>query len=152
MYERVLVPLDGSERAEAILPFVEKMAGPLDAEVVLVWVIEPLPTGELIAAAGVVDPDAWSRQELEAKQYLTDLESRLRAKGLRVQSRLPRGQAADQIVATAVASGSDLIAMTTHGRSGIGRFLFGSVGEAVLRASPVPVLMFRATPNAPKSQ
>ncbi len=151
MYARVLVPLDGSEQAEAILPFVEKVAGPLDAEVVLLRVIEWPSAGEVMASAGIVAPDALLVQELEAKQYLATLERRLVQKGLRVQRRLQLGRAADEIVAVAAAAGADLIAMTTHGRSGVGRLLFGSVAEAVLRASPVPVLLFRATAGGTKA-
>ena len=150
MYKRVLVPLDGSGLAEAILPFVEQVAGPLDAEVVLLNVIEPPSPGEVIASAGVVSPDAWRIRELEVKRYLAGVERRLAAKGLRVERRLQMGRAADEILATATASGADLIAMTTHGRSGVARLLFGSVAEAVLRASPVPVLMFRMRQEARK--
>jgi nucleotide-binding universal stress UspA family protein len=149
MYKRVLVPLDGSALAESILPFVEQVAGPLDAEVVLLSVIEPPSAGEVVASAGVVSPDAWRVREVEVKQYLAGVEQRLSAKGLRVQRRLQMGRAAHEILATATAAGADLIAMTTHGRSGIVRLLFGSVAEAVLRASPVPLLLFRVTPEAP---
>ena len=143
MYKRMLVPLDGSGLAETILPFVEQLAGPLDVEVVLLRVIEPPSASEVIASAGLVSPDAWRMKELEAKRYLAGAERRLVEKGLRVERRLQIGQAADEILAMATESGADLIAMTTHGHSGIARLLFGSVAEAVLRASPVPVLMFR---------
>jgi nucleotide-binding universal stress UspA family protein len=150
MYKRVLVPLDGSQLAESILPFVEQVAGPLQAEVVLLAVIESPSAGEVLASAGVVSPDAWRLRELEVKQYLADVERRLGAKGIRVERRLQIGRAADEILATVPEARIDLIAMTTHGRSAIARLLFGSVAEAVLRASPVPVLMFRVTPAALK--
>ena len=143
MYKRMLVPLDGSGQSETILPFVEQMAGPLDLEIVLLHVIEPPSASEVIASAGLMSPDAWRMKELEAKRYLAGLERRLAEKGLRVQRRLQIGQAANEILATVTESGADLIAMTTRGHSGITRFLYGSVAEAVLRASPVPVLMFR---------
>ena len=150
MYHRVLVPLDGSQLAESILPFAEQVAGPSEAEVVLLRVIEPLSAGEVMASAGFVTADALLARELDAKQYLAGVERRLKAKGLRVQRRLQLGRASDEILATVQASGADLIAMTTHGRSGIGRLLFGSVAEAVLRASHVPVLIMRMTPEALK--
>jgi nucleotide-binding universal stress UspA family protein len=146
MYQRVLVPLDGSELAESILPFAEKVAGP--AELILLRVVEPLSAGEVMASAGVVTPDALLARELDAKHYLAGVEQRLKSKGLRVQRRLQLGHPAEEILATAKASGADLIAMTTHGRSGLGRLLFGSVAEAVMRASPVPVLMVRMTETA----
>ena len=66
MYERVLVPLDGSERAEAILPIVEQMAGPLDAEFVLLRVVEPISPGEAMASAGVVSPDIFALRKMAA--------------------------------------------------------------------------------------
>jgi nucleotide-binding universal stress UspA family protein len=151
MYERVLVPLDGSDLAEQILPFAEKVAGPLDAEIILVRVVEPLSAGEAMAAAGVVAPDTLFLRELDAKRYLVSLEQRVTNKGLRVRTRIQHGSAAEEIVKAATTSGADLIAMTTHGRSGIGRLLFGSVAEAVLRAAQVPVLMIRMTANATTS-
>jgi nucleotide-binding universal stress UspA family protein len=80
-----------------------------------------------------------------AKRYLVGVESRLSKKGLRVRTGTAFGRPAEEILAAAKATGADLIAMATHGRSGLGRILFGSVAEAVLRASPVPVLMIRMT-------
>jgi nucleotide-binding universal stress UspA family protein len=151
MYRRVLVPLDGSQLAESILPFAEQVAGPSEAEIVLLRVIEPLSAGEVMASAGFVTPDTVLARELDAKQYLAGVERRLKAKGFRVDRRLQLGRAADEILTMAQATGADLIAMTTHGRSGIGRLLFGSVAEAVLRASPVPILIRRVTAEAPKA-
>jgi nucleotide-binding universal stress UspA family protein len=57
MYERILVPLDGSEPAQAILPFLEQMAAPLDAEIVLLRVIEPISPVEAVASGGVISPE-----------------------------------------------------------------------------------------------
>src|SRR5881409_981549 len=148
MYERLLVPLDGSDIAEAILPFVEKVAGPMDAEVILVRVVEPVSPAEAIAAAGVVAPDTLMLRQLEAKAYLRTIRDRLAAKGIRVRTGLRSGAPAPEIVAAAATWGVDLIAMATHGRSGLGRVLFGSVAETVLRAAPMPVLMIRMTAKA----
>ena len=143
MYERMLVPLDGSEGAEAILPFAEQVAGPLDAEVVLLRVLEPASPIELVASAGVVTPDTFTLRDMDAKRYLSEIERRLSKKGVRVRTRVAFGPPAEEILAAAKATGADLIAMATHGRSGLGRALFGSVAESVLRASPVPVLLIR---------
>ena len=145
MYERVLVPLDGSELAEAILPFAEQVAGPLDAELVLLRVVELMSTIEAIASAGVVTPDTLALREMDAKRYLLEIEQRLAKKGLRVHTRVAFGPPAEEILASARAAGAGLIAMATHGRSGLGRVLWGSVAEAVLRASSVPVLLIRMT-------
>jgi nucleotide-binding universal stress UspA family protein len=143
MYKRVLIPLDGSELAEAILPFAEQVAGPLDAEVVLVRVVEAVSAAEAIALAGVVAPDTFEIREVEAKRYLHEVERRLSKKGLRVRTRIALGPPAAAILGVIQTSAVDLVAMTTHGRSGLGRALFGSVAESVLRASPVPVLAIR---------
>jgi nucleotide-binding universal stress UspA family protein len=146
MYERMLVPLDGSEAAEAILPFAEQVAGPLDAEVVLLRVIEPPSPVELVASAGVVAPDTFTVRDVEAKTYLSEIQCRLSKKGLRVRTRVALGgPPAQEILAAAKATSADLIAMATRGRSGLGRALFGSVAESVLRTSPVPVLLIRMT-------
>lgn len=144
MYRRMLVPLDGSEVAETILPFAEQVAGPLDAEVVLLRVIEPLSPVELVATAGVVAPDAFTLRDIEAEKYLSEIQRRLSKKGLRVRTRVALGGTpSEEILAAVQATNADLIAMTTHGRSGLGRALFGSVAESVLRASAVPVLVVR---------
>jgi nucleotide-binding universal stress UspA family protein len=143
-YERILVALDGSETAEAILPFAEEVAGPHGAEIVLVRVAEPLSPGEARAAAGVAAPDASFVRELEARQYLARAAERLVGRGLRVRTDVRMGAAAAQILAAAAEVRADLIAMSTHGRGGVGRLLFGSVAEAVLRGARVPVLLIRA--------
>jgi len=145
MYERMLVPLDGSEMAEAILPFAEQVAGPLDAEVVLFRVLEPPSPIELVASAGVSSPDTFTLRDIDAKRYLSEIERRLSKKGLRVRTRVTVGSAAEEILAAARSTSADLIAMATRGRSGVGRALFGSVAESVLRASSVPVLLIRTT-------
>jgi nucleotide-binding universal stress UspA family protein len=148
MYQRMLVPLDGSERAEAILSFAEQVAGPLDAEVVLFRVLEPPSPIELVASAGVVTPDTFTLREIDAKRYLSEIERRLSKKGLRVRTRVALGSPAEEILTAARSVSADLIAMATHGRSGIGRALLGSVAESVLRASPVPVLLIRTLPKS----
>jgi nucleotide-binding universal stress UspA family protein len=147
MYERVLVPLDGSELAEAILPFAEQVAGPLGAEVVLLSVVE-VPYTEALTTAGVVSPDTFRLRELDAQRYLAEVEQRLSRKGLRARTGVGFGLPADEILAAARTGGVDLIAMSTHGRSGLGRALFGSVAEAVLRDSSVPILLIRMTARA----
>ena len=146
MYERVLVPLDGSERAEAILPLIEQMAGPLDAEFILLRVVEPVSPAEAIASAGVVSPDSFTWREMEAKQYLHGVERRLSKKGLRASIHLALGVPTEEILAMAKTTGADLIAIATHARSALGRLVFGSVAETVLRASSIPVLMIRMAP------
>lgn len=143
MYERILATLDGSETAETILPVVERLAGPVDAEVILVRVVPPLSPGELVTTAGVVAPDTLRLRELEAREYLDTIEHRLRDKMIRARSELRVGAPAAEIVAAAVAANAEVIAMATRARGTLGRLLFGSVAEAVLRSAPLPVLLVR---------
>lgn len=142
-FERALVPLDGSLEAEAILPFIERIAGPLDMEIVLLRVVPPASFEA--GMGGPARPAEPVVRELDAQGYLGPLVVALRAKGVRAEARVRVGDPAAEIVAAIREAAADLVAMTTHGRSGLGRLLFGSVAEAVLRAAPVPVLMMRMT-------
>lgn len=105
MYERVLIPLDGSKAAEAILPFVEEIAGLADAEVVLLRVVEPVTPAGALADTDPLGSDGLALGYFEAKRYLTEVAERLAAKGLRVRSLLALGNAASAILAKARAHG-----------------------------------------------
>jgi nucleotide-binding universal stress UspA family protein len=144
MYKRALVPLDGSSVAETILPFILEIAGPLDMEVTLLRVVQPLPPIVVEGSRHVV-AEAVEARQIDAEEYLAALAAELRDKAVRVQSRVRRGVPSDEILAGAREVGADLIAMTTHGRSGLGRLLFGSVAEEVLRHSDIPVFLMRCT-------
>ena len=144
MYKRAVVPLDGSAVAETILPFVLAIAGPLDLEVVLLRVVQPLPPVVIEGSRHVV-ADAMETRSVDAEEYLAALAVELRHKGVRVERLVRSGAPTDEILAGARETGADLIAMTTHGRSGLGRLLFGSVAEDVLRQSDIPVLLMRCT-------
>jgi nucleotide-binding universal stress UspA family protein len=115
----------------------------VDAEVILVRVVPPLSPGELVTTAGVVAPDTLRLRELEAREYLDTIERRLRDKMIRARSELRVGAPASEIVAAAVAANAEVIAMATRARGALGRLLFGSVAEAVLRSAPLPVLLVR---------
>jgi len=144
VYKRAIVPLDGSIVAEGIIPLILEIAGPLDMEVVLLRVVVPIPPS-VIEGSRHVELDDVEKRRLEAEEYLTPITADLRAKGIRVTTQVRRGEATAEILAGAKAAGADLIAMTTHGRSGLGRLLFGSIAEAVLRQSDVPVFLMRQT-------
>lgn len=144
MYNRILVPLDGSKTAEAILPFVLEIAGPLDIEVTLLRVVVPVPPSVVEGSRQVVVEDTEARRA-EAEQYLDRLAAELRDRGVRVRTVVRRGDPVTEIASAARELEVDLVAMTTHGRSGLGRLLFGSVAEAVLRSTDLPVLMMRQT-------
>ena len=141
MYKRVLIPVDGSATAEAILPFILEIAGPLDFQVVLMRVIRPIPS---IPAEDTTYVQFEPRElQEECETYLAGLATAMSAKGVRVTTRVRRGPAVDEILAAAREESADLIAMTTHGRTGPARLLFGSVAEGVLRHADVPVFIMR---------
>lgn len=147
MYKHVLVPLDGSPVAEAVLPFLLEIAGPLDMSVVLLRVNEPIPPAVVEASRHVVIDDVEGRRR-DALEYLGALAISLRARGIDVDTVVRRGEPATEILAAAREAKADLIAMTTHGRTGLGRLLFGSVAEAVLRRAEVPVFLLRQAESA----
>lgn len=144
MFSRVVVPLDGSPLAESIIPFLLQIAGPLDVEVVLLRVLQPIPP-EVIEGSRYVVVEDVEKRAADAREYLAPLAARLAAAGVRATIDVRRGDPVTEIIAGAREAGADLIAMTTHGRSGLGRLLFGSVAEAVLRQTEVPVFLMRFT-------
>ena len=144
MYKRVVVALDGSETAEGILRFIEQIARPLDLEVVLVRVMPPIAPMAIEGSTYFAVDDVGARLA-EAREYLAPLAAVLRGRDVRATTEARHGNPVTEIVAAAREAGADMIAMTTHGRSGVRRLLFGSVAEAVLREADVPVLMMRLT-------
>jgi nucleotide-binding universal stress UspA family protein len=144
MYKRVLVPLDGSPLAEAIIPFLTQIAGPLDMSIVLLRVLEPVPLAVVEGVRQTIVNVSESRRR-DAEAYLVSVAAPLQARGIETSSEVRSGRPDLQIVETAREIGADLIAMSTHGRSGLGRLLFGSVAEQVLRQAEVPVFMMRQT-------
>ena len=143
MYKRALIPLDGSMVAESILPFILEVAGPLDMEIALLRVLVPVPP-MTVEGTQVVIEDA-GRLRAEAEEYLASIAAELRGKGVRVTTAVRRGEPVAEILAGAREADADLIAMTTHGRSGLSRLLFGSVAAAVLSYAEVPVFLMRQT-------
>jgi nucleotide-binding universal stress UspA family protein len=148
VYKRVLVPLDGSALSENVLPFLTEIAGPLDMTIVLVRVLEPIQPGLVDGGLGFDVNDLEARRR-DATEYLAPLAVGLRARGVDTITSVRVGRAEDEILAAARDNGADLIAMSTHGRSGLGRLLFGSIAEQVLRHSDVPVFLMRQTLDRP---
>ena len=144
MYKRALIPLDGSTVAETIIPFILETAGPLGLDVTLLRVVTP-PRPAAAVEAGPVVLDNVEEQCADAETYLVPVATELRANGIRVTTEVRRGDPVDEILAAIQDSKADLVIMTTHGRTGFGRLLFGSVAEAVLRRADVPVLLMRQT-------
>jgi nucleotide-binding universal stress UspA family protein len=132
MYKCALVPLDGSMVAESIVPFSLEIAEPLDMEVALLRVVVPAPPIVVEGSSHVIVEDV-EKLRTDAEEYLNSVAAGLRGRGVRVTVQVRFGEAVAEILAGAREVGADLIAMTTHGRGGLGRLLFGSVAEAVLR-------------------
>jgi nucleotide-binding universal stress UspA family protein len=144
MYKRALVPLDGSMVAEAIVPFILEIAGPLDMEVALLRVLIPVPPIVMEGSRHVIVEDV-EKIRKDAEEYLRSVAAGLRGRGVRVTVQARFGDPVAEILAGAREVEADLIAMSTHGRGGLGRLLFGSVAEAVLRQAEIPVFMMRQT-------
>jgi len=139
--QTILVPLDASELSRSALPFAEDLAKALSASLVVVHAIVPLdivyPGVEPVA----IPPSVLVDIEAAAHGFVRSIAGELTAKGLKAKPVVLIGTAADAIVEAAEAEGAGLIVMSTHGRSGVKRLLLGSVAEAVVRHSPIPVTL-----------
>lgn len=137
--ERILIPLDGSETAEAILPQVQRFLRRHAAEVILLQAIPSLAPDFHFAVPGHKD---------EVNAYIRKRTFELINDGIPARGFVKHGNAAELILETAATEHASMIAMSTHGRTGLERFVFGSIAEKVLRASPAPVLLVRSFPQA----
>jgi nucleotide-binding universal stress UspA family protein len=142
----IIVPLDGSELAEQVLPYVTYLAKALDLNVILLRVTPS--AGEyyrLMDFPPPPDDDLPEQMDAEALAYLEDQGKKIRDKGIsRVETHLSHGPPAIAVADFAKETTNSLVAMTTHGRSGIGRWLLGSVADRVVRNCGDPVLLIRA--------
>ena len=140
------MPLDGSERSASILPFVEQVAAPADAEVILLTVVT-LPASPTVLKSGVVFPDEVEAEQAQAAGALAIIQGTLSPKGFRVRALVTvaaASEVADEICRVARDERADLIAMSTHGRTGAGRLVLGSVADKVAKTTSLPILMIRS--------
>ena len=149
MYEKILVPLDGSELAESVLPHVETIArGCSVVEIVLLRVCE---APSILADYPEGKDKSWEKHvgrmktnaQKQCNIYLGEVEKQLRDKGFNVKTASVLGKPAEEIVDYAAKNGVDLIIMASHGRAGVSRWAYGSVADKVLRSSCVPVLLVK---------
>ncbi len=140
MYQRILVPLDGSTLAEGMLPHAQALAQSLGAELV------PLRVAFTHVFPGYDPTQAQVIAVQEAEDYVSGLAKRLQAEGVRAEARVRYGDPVEEIPDHRTWDHLDLIAMTTHGRTGLTRVVMGSVAEHVLRRTSVPMLLLRAAP------
>ena len=146
MYRKILVPLDGSKLAECVFPHTEAIAQLSKASVEIVHVIEPLelPTRGGIALSIDDIRQIESHSKKDAENYLRGIVEQLRHAGIKTHSKLLTGRTADSLVDYIHKSNFDLLIMATHGRSGISRWIWGSVAEKILHSSSIPVLLVRS--------
>jgi len=143
MYKKILVPLDGSKRAEAILPHVENLAKHDEANVVFMRVIEPA-TRSAILNLEQDSEVAFKSQKIDTiKQYLTDWKDKFQEKGLSANILLLRGVAVEAILYAVEVTNADLVAMTSQGRTGLAQVFYGSVASGVLNRVNCPILLVR---------
>jgi nucleotide-binding universal stress UspA family protein len=146
MYRKILVPLDGSPRAEAILPHVENLAQRYGARILLLHVDdEPallLERDEVVDLQGYLERRRQRRQTVEA--YLRRIVDAWRDKGIAAGMHLGEGPVVACIIETAQREEADLVAMASHGRSGWDRTFYGSISAGVLQRVDRPLLLIRS--------
>ena len=151
MINKILLPLDGSKLAECALPYVMELAEKLGAQVTVVsvtnhtqgyWPFEDpsQPSGLRLTPVGVCT------MEEHAANYLDQVTAQFEKKGIKIVKKVVCGKTAEEIIAYANANHSDLIVMSSHGRSGPAKLMRGSIADRVLKSAHIPVMIVRA-PN-----
>ena len=152
---RILVPLDGSDLAEAALPHAKELASRLSSSIHLLRVVplaRQLAVSSFAGSGGIdgmpgldvkaIDEAVEARLE-EAMVYIEEQGKKLRQEGVSVEWEVRQGTAAEEILECAKNNDIDLIAISTHGRSGLGRLVFGSVFDSVMRGAGIPVMVIK---------
>ena len=144
MYKKILVPLDGSKRAERILPHVEQLAHNFGAQVIFLHVVEPHYV--YTTTLNPLDIEELSIEALtkQAESNLAGLIGEFREKNIKSKAIVEQGSIAHTIMNIAEREKIDLIAMASHGRSGLSRVYYGSVAASVLHLVDRPILLVRA--------
>ncbi len=162
MYEHILVPLDGSDLAEAAVPYADEIARALGSRITLLQAIrsldsiiaETLPWGEMNVAAHEV-PVGVAKTRFESEQqaaetYLETIRKQLGDKGVTAEAQVVEGEARAAILAYLAQSDVSLVVMSSHGRGALGRLVMGSVADAVLRRSGKPVMLITPSTLTPE--
>lgn len=146
MFKQLLIPLDGSPLAEKALPPALEIANRFNSEITLLRVIQP---PYMLANVGSSNYAALftalrDQAEEEAKSYLAIQQNSLRQQGYQVHAKMVNGDpVAEIILQIAEATQANMIVMSTHGRGGLGRWVYGSVADRILRHANIPVLLIR---------
>jgi nucleotide-binding universal stress UspA family protein len=151
MYSKIMVPLDGSELAECVLPHVQAItSGCKIATVVFVRVIDPGTVSATLPAQGELGYQEKSRRQREeerkknAEAYLKKIVDSISIENAVLNYEVLEGRVADTLADWAKKNHADLIVIASHGRSGIGRWVMGSVADRIMRSVCIPVMMIRA--------
>lgn len=140
MYKKILVPLDGSKFAEAVLPHAQTLAKNEGAEIILLT-IPAIPSVDFIARNPGVLRNAIEETEIKTGKYLDTKVTNLKKKGVKVKGILREGPISETILDVANEVQADMIAMSTHGRTGVTRWLMGSVADDVVHNTHIPVVL-----------
>jgi len=148
IFKKALVPLDGSKESEAIIPYIGELSSKLKAEVVLFHVVAPVQffysiPGE--ASNQSYGPDDVNKIVAKKKDYLDTLGAGFKEKGIKTSSRVVVGEPAKDIIRISDEIHADLVAMSTHGRSGMDRWTLGSTADKVLHGGNTPIMLVRST-------
>ncbi|MFZ0450979.1 MAG: universal stress protein [Desulfatiglandaceae bacterium] len=145
MYHCILVPLDGSKRAESILPHVEAIALRFKSKVVFLQVVEPPP---ILMGPETPYLEGYQKEleqrTKEADLYLTSVIGEFREKGIESRTRVIHGPVVGGIIDTAESESADLIAISSHGRTGLSRVFYGSIAVGILHRADRPLLLIRS--------
>ncbi len=147
MYDRILVPLDGSALAAQILPYVHTLSHAMQVPLELMRIIDPVPEALSDPAHGLYLDQLATTFRNQAEDSLREYVRSLEHLDVEVSYSAHEGGAASTIVSEAENTQGTLIAMSTHGRSGVGRWVMGSVTDKVLHASSRPLLIVRGRPE-----
>ncbi len=143
MYKTILAPLDGSKRAEAILPHLEQLAGRYKAKVIFLQAIEQTLLFVRPETADIEQKE-YDEEVKQAKVYLDGLKGVFREKGIKARAFITHAPVVEAIIKAAERENADLIALASHGRTGLSRVFYGSVAAGILHRIDRPLLLVRS--------
>ncbi len=140
MYKKILVPLDGSPLAEAVLPHAEALAQSENAEIILLRV-PTTPASEFLSRDPMIASAVRKEAEEEAEVYVNKKVNEIKEAHMQARGLTREGLVPDTILEVAEEVHADVIAMSTHGRTGVSRWLLGSVADKIVHHAHIPVML-----------
>jgi nucleotide-binding universal stress UspA family protein len=144
MFHKILVPLDGSKRAEKILSYVEDMAKRYEAQAIFMQVVENKVVTSAEGAFITLSDEEFAQAKNQAETYLDGIQGDFREKKIKTKTHVVYGPVVDAIISIAGQENADLIAMASHGRGGLSRVFYGSVAAGALHRVDRPLFIIRA--------